>query len=338
MITVPAAFLNAANKTHAPRWRASILDKTGAPLVSDLPVVRGEINSDMDQTTAAVDVPTQESPQKIDQRYLPTGGRLKLEYTIEHLGTWVTVADLDMTASAISRPDSLWTIAASDQSGRIDLDDLARGAPVGSPANIGAAITALAQRTLPGLTVTITGTAATMPVPAGLIRPTGSPWRTIRDLAATAGSYARFTAARTLAVRPVPDFAGTPVDTLGVGDGGVLTAYFINHEMAYNSVALVYEDNLGAVLRTGRWTDTRADSPVAVARIGTEVVWRQSREATAAPTQADADAAAAAIGRRVGGKARAPQLRHPVRPWLEPGDTVTVAYLGGQSEPQIVDS
>ena len=101
---------------------------------------------------------------------------------------------------------------------------------------------------------------------------------------------------------------------------------------------LRYLNQAGDVLRTGIWKDTRTDSPVSVQRLGAHVVLAEDKQVDTPPAQVDADAAAAAIGRRAGGRARSPSIRHVARPWLEPGDTVQVTYAGGPTEAQLIDS
>jgi len=344
VIPVPPAYLDAANRTHEPQWRVSILDRAGVVQVANLPVVAGGItrdNSGSPRTSVNCDVATQQTPQPIDQRYLPTGGRLRVEYRIAELADWVVLADVDMVASAIARPESMWTLAGVGPDARIDLDDLARGARPALTGTVGAAVTALIRRTFPNAPVTVTGAAATQPVPTDYELPgDGSPWRAVEFLATSAGAEVYASGhTREFIVRDIPGIT-TPVDRLGTGAGGVVTGYTLNHEMGYNSVALRYEvkDAEDTEIRTGRWTDTRSTSPVAVQRIGSEVVYAETVRASAAPTQVEADAAAARMGSRVGGRARRGQVRHPTRPWLEPGDTVTVRWLGGPEESHVVEA
>ena len=107
MITTPPGYLQAASRSHAPRWRCSILDSAGTPIVANLPVTQGEIVKDAardPRCTAFVDVPTERTPVPLDQSYLPTGGRLLLQYRIAEYEAWVTVADLDGLREALAAP------------------------------------------------------------------------------------------------------------------------------------------------------------------------------------------------------------------------------------------
>lgn len=344
MITVPADWLQAASGTHAPRWRARILDVSGAVVVDELPVVGGQITRDEarnPRTEVNVDVPTVAVPSLIDQAYLPTGGRLQVQWSVAPSPAWVTVADVDMVASAISRPEDMWTLAGADRAARIALDGLGRGAvPALGGATYADTIAALVHRTFPGTPIAATGPATTRTVPAGWGGTIldGDPWRLAETLAAEAESEVFYDTARRVVVRPVPA-VGTPVDALSVGESGQLTGYTINHQMGLNSVVILYiNEGTGNLMIRGFWEDTRPNSPTSVQRIGSRVSQVFTIRADTAPTRAEADAAAAALARRYAGKAREPELRHPTRPWLEPGDTVAVTYLGGPTENQVIRS
>lgn len=342
MITMPAGWLDAANRTHAPRWRVWMVDQAGAEIGQPMPIVGGRISKTWaltPRTRASIEVPTQMLPALIDQSMIPTGQGIRIEYNIAHYTDWVIIADLDLVSSRISRPGS-WRLEAADRSIRVALDDTARGGWVEPTGTISAAIQYIVKRTFPSTVFTVTGPATTQTVPAGT-KTDGDPWAAAVGLATAAQSevFFRPTDKGLVFVRPLPTVSGAPVDAVGVGPAGQVTQYDLTHEMAYNAVALTYQDKSGGtVLRVGRWTDTRTTSPVAVQRIKSHVVYRETRKADAAPSQAEADAAAAVVGRRVAGRTRSPSIRHVCRPWLEPGDVVDVTYAGGPTERQQVDS
>jgi hypothetical protein len=342
MITVPATYPTAASVTHAPKWRVSMLTAAGTPIHDALPFTGGRIVKDATQSPrcrATIDIPVQPVPGLIDQTMIPTGQRLRFEYSIAHFDTLVTVADLDVVKSTIVRPDSVWRLEAVDRSARIGLDDTARGGWVPqTTGTIAAAIQYIVNRTFPGTTFSITGPALTQTVPADS-KTYGDTWQLAQRFARAAGSEVYFRAHdRVCVVRPVADL-GAPVDSLSVGAEGTVTQYTLDHEMGYSTVAVRYLAIGGDdVLRTGLWVDTRTDSPVAIQRIGSHVVYVQDEETVTAPSQAEADAAAAAIGRRAAGRSRSPSIRHVARPWIEPGDTVRVTYIGGPTEDQLVDA
>ena len=336
MITVPAGYLTAASSTHAPAWRVSMGTPQGMVV---LPILGGSITKDTaaaGRCRAGITVPTQPVAQPIDQAMVPTGQRLLLEYSIQHFGQWVTIADLDVIRSRIVRPDSVWELEAVDRGARVGLDDTARGGWVPqTTGTIAAAIQYIVRRTFPSTVFAITGPALTQAVPPDS-KTFGDPWELAMRMAEAAGSELYFRAHdRVCVVRPKPD-VGTPVDTIAVGVN--VTQVDLAHEAGYNTVGLRYLNQAGDVLRTGIWKDTRTTSPVSVQRLGAHVVLAEDKQVDTPPAQVDADAAAAAIGRRAGGRARSPSIRHVARPWLEPGDTVDVTYAGGPTERQVIDS
>lgn len=341
MIPHPAGWQDAASGTHAPGWRATLLRRDGTVAVANLPVVDGSIDKDEDRRTQlSVNVPTQAVPGLIDQEYLPMGGRVRLDYSIGG-ASWITVADCDMVASAIARPENMWTLAAVDQTYRVGLDDLARGNVNFGTTTIGQAITNLIRRTLPNAGIDITGPATTLPIDRVQDRETdGDPWQVIQSLATSASSWVwQDPSTRTFLVREspaTPAEAGPPVDALTVGPTGSITNYTVNHEMVFNTVVHVWESDANPPTRvTGTWVDTRPTSPVSLQRIGSHAVDAtvyRNVDAAQMPSQAQADSAAQRYAMLTGGQMRKGELRHLSRPWLEPGDPVAVTYLGGPTE------
>jgi hypothetical protein len=341
VIPVAVEVMEAANRTHQPLWRVRMLSSTGTQIGEDLPFTGGTITKTMSvtpRTRATLEVPTQMVPTLIDQNYLPTGQRLVFEYRIDGVGGWVTVADLDMVSSQITRPDSVWVLEAVDRSIRVALDDTARGGWVEPTGTIDSAIRYIVNRTFPGSVFEVSGLAGTMTVPAGTVTD-GDPWSAAVGLATLAQSEVFHRANdRVWVVRfhPAMMWPADPVDSLGVGRQ--ITQYTLTHEAGYSVVALRYRaKDGGAILATGTWVDARTDSPTSIQRIG-RVVYRETRDADAAPTQSEASSAASALGARVAGRARSPSIRHVARPWLEPGDTIDVTYSGGPTERQLIDS
>lgn len=331
----------AASRTHQPLWRVRMLTAGGVPIGEVLPFIGGTISKTTSVTPrcrASLDVPTGMVPVLLDQNYLPTGQRLVFEHKIVGAAEdWRVVADLDMVGSTITRPDSLWRLEACDRSIRVALDDTARGGWVEPTGTIDAAIRYIINRTFPGSTIEVTGPALTQTIPTGT-KTDGDPWAAAVGLATAAQSEVFHRATdRVWIVRPLPVLAVSATDSLGVGEQ--VTQYDLHHEAGFNHVSLSFKDSAGdTILRVGNWTDTRTDSPTSLARLGTHVVYRETRESNAAPTQVEADDAAAAVGLRVAGRARSPTIRHVSRPWLEPGDTIAVTYAGGPTELQLVDS
>lgn len=315
MIAPPdPAWPRAADGHHAPLWRASILTRTGAVAAADLPFTDGAVDKDEDRRcTANINVPTSAVPALADQAYLPMGGRVRIDYSIGGR-LWMTVADLDIVASAIARPENMWTLALADQTYRVAMDDLARGGVVLGTTTYAAAIGNLIRRTFPQAAVDIAGPATTIPIDrAADWADDGDPWQLLQQLAAAASSVLwQDPATRVFKVREAPAApaeTGAPVDVLSVGDGGQLTGYTIDHELGYNQHLLIHESDADPPSRVvGSWLDTRPDSPVAVQRIGSRVVRAERTtgiEAGKMPTKAQADAAAARLAHRTGEIGRA---------------------------------
>jgi hypothetical protein len=66
---------------------------------------------------------------------------------------------------------------------------------------------------------------------------------------------------------------------------------------------------------------------MSIGNLGRRITYWEAREGS--PSQAQANAAAAVLGKRAAGAARALSATIINRPWLEPGDTVAVTYAGG---------
>lgn len=85
--------------------------------------------------------------------------------------------------------------------------------------------------------------------------------------------------------------------------------------------------------RVGVWQDTSTGPSSVTGPYGRHVATEEYRvERGTLPTQAAADAAALAMARRQAGAFRTVNLRTVPAPWVEPGDTVRVEFLGGSSE------
>lgn len=347
MIGVPSVWLQLASATHQPRWRATLCDAAGNALIDPLLIEGGQITREetgAPRTTAEVYLPASPQWALLDQNYLPVGNRLKIDFRIEGDGlgeSWVTMADLDVVDAAISRPDDMWTLFSVDRSARVAQDDLSRSTvPAIGGDLVVDAVRTLVQRTFPGTEVLATGPALTQTVPNKYKEDVaeGSPWDLITALCAEAQSEVFYDVARRVQIRPIPTVATASVDAVDVGEQGVIAAYVVKHEMSVNTVSLVYRNPKNdQVIRRGYAEDRRPYSPSAIQRVGSHVVEGRIISADDAPSQAEADAAAAAILTKAD-KPRSAELQHPTRPWLEPGDTVQVTFLGGPTENQVVES
>lgn len=332
MIPVPEPWLQAATRTHTPAWHitATRFD-AGIPIGAfTVPIVGGILSRTRDaypRTRLQIDVPAAEYPPvPAPAHLLPYGTRVTLRYSLNG-GAPVTIAELHILRSVVERPDSVWQLEAVDASGIVAADTINDRRPAGilPGQTVGQAITALIKRTIGNATVTVTGAASSVTVPPDYDPPV-NPWRAVEDLAAIAGASVHVDAAHPwrFVIGPPPEI-GTPVDTIRPGAGGTVTRYRVHHERTWNAVAAVYTDRDTDTVVTGWWQDDRPDSQLNPNRIGHYMTLR--RDFDGPMTQAGADAMAASIGWREAGFARTTEAYTVPRPWLEPGDTVTMDTL-----------
>ena len=345
MITVPPGWLDDTRRSHAPLWRIDLLDRDGVLLREDITFLDGGLQLDDDRSTSAsIDLPAAPVPALLDQGILPMGNRLRFSYGLGHNpGVWAVIADLDIVSTALSRPEDTWTLSLVDPAQHIRVDDGARGGLTltGTSAQ---AITAIIRRTLPGADISITGRLTTRPVPVDLAedRLPADPWDLAQQIAAAAGAHGWCDpATRRFVFQNLPsDVLAAPVDRLAVAEN--LTAYTVAMDQTYNCAAVTYTSTADPpAVVIGTATDNRADSPVAVGRLGRRIVTGQTIqnvEPAAMPTQAEANEAAAAALAAAAGGMRKTELQHPARPWLQPGDVIEVEYLGGPTELMRIDS
>jgi hypothetical protein len=331
MIPVTAAMKDGALRTHAPRWLLATddgQDWTGMVLDGSLTRSSGRSPRSRLRLTLAGG-----SPRLLDQGLLPTGRDLILSYSQRPATEVIALFTGRLVQSGLTRTESTWDMEAVDHSSTVAADLIAPGG-ITVPATVGALVQALVRRTLPDALFTITGPAATAPVPSDL-EVDGDPWQIIEKACQSCGCEAWFDQNGRCVVRAEPALAA-PVDALRVGSN--VTGYQIGHEAAYSRVELRYKDkSTPPNTRTGVWQDLRADSPTSVARIG-RVTLREDDDSALYPSQAQADAAAAALAGRAAGRARRAVVRHVPRPWLEPGDSIEITLAGGPTETQMIES
>jgi len=338
-VIAPEGAREAASRSHRPEWRVRLWLRNGTTRL--LPVKYGAVIKDLDSTTTInVEIPTGLEPGLLDQDYLPAGSSISAEYRIRNATPWLRIARCDIVSGAIARPESTWVLSCVDRGRRIAKDDLKRSRMILRKAPIAENIANIIRRTFPGINVEATGRATTMefPTPDDLDITQGDPWALCKELAAAAGAIVYEDCARSVfVVENAPDL-DDPVDSLVVGDGGSLTRYTIQHEMGPNMAIMEYVDaDSNSVVRTGQAIDTSPTSPVAYQRVGTYIVTTEQARVKQAPGQADADLAALALLRRESSMMRRANLVHPQRPWLQPGETVSIAYLGGPVEDQVIE-
>lgn len=285
-------------------------------------------------------LPTAITPDRTASPVSPYGGGVLLDVGAEFLGAarWFRLGTLDVTETRISRPDGTITVKAASHEARVDEDRVetrtATSAGTGT-----ALVTSLVRRTLgAGHPVRNLVPGGSDPAyAAGAFRLDGGVWQTVEAIADASGFEAYFDATGVLVLRPTP-VKGTPAARVVVGPGGQLTGYDSVRGWAYNRVAQPYEDDAGARV-VGVWQDTAATSAT---RVGgpygrhTRMLETIRVDTGKLPTQAVADRAAATAARRMAAPFRSATLRTIPAPWVEPGDTVAVEFLGALTESLVV--
>ena len=337
MIPASADMRDRAAMHHAPRWRVTTSDGQDWTRL----IVAGSISRSSGQSprsTLGLTIAEPGKPGTLDQGLLPLGRDVEVRYRIRPYAEELVIAAGRLMGSHLQRDSSTWAMEILDWAGCIRLDLTRPEDWPSRPATVDALIKAIVQRTIPDAVFDITGPAIGAPVPADL-EMDGDPWGIVEGLAQGTGSEAWFKPGRTLVVRPEPQLQATGVDWLKVGNGGTITAYEVGHEAGYSRVEIRYEDKADPPNVTlGVWQDTRPDSPTSVARIGRVTLREDHKALLGVPTQAQADANAAALALRAAGRGRRTVVRHIPRPWIEPGDTVQVTLSGGPTELQLVES
>ena len=267
MIPLPDAdWLVAANHTHEPVWQVDMVAADGTVMAAALPFVDGQYTIDQERACdLSIDVPAGPVPELLSEDFLPLGHRLRLSYRIEPWTDSVVVADLDLVASALARPENVWTLAASDQTRRIGRDDLDRGqVNIGAGDTIAQAVTELVTRTFPAAQLDITGRVLSevIPAKADYQYDAGSPWDLVRELVLGSGAVAwQDPGTRVFHVEDITT-DGPAVDTLAVGDGGNIHRYTIEHQMSYNHSVVTYiDDTPNPSVVVGQYEDRRPTSP-----------------------------------------------------------------------------
>lgn len=328
----------------APLCRVTFLDAAGTPLSSPSPIVpSGRYVADASQwprQTLELTLPTAITPDRTASPVSPYGGSVLLDVGARVLGreSWFRVATLDVTETSIDRPEGTITVSAASHEARVDEDRTDRAA---SSAGTGTAlVVSLVRRTL-GASHPVRNLVPPAQDPAyaaGEFRLEGGVWAVIEDIGDRSGFESWFDAQGALVMAPTPVKKATPDAVVSVGPGGQLTGYTSTRGWAYNRVAQVYEDDAGA-RRTGVWEDT---NPLSATRVtgpyGRHTFMPATIRVDAGklPTQAVADRAAASIARRTAAPFRSASLRTIPAPWVEPGDTVGVDFLGALTERLIV--
>jgi len=333
-----ANFLDALREPHVLYTR--VVSTAPDTTVTELPVVEGAVTLDATVETRArveLSVASPVAPRRTDGPLTPYGAWLDVYRGVRfadgsteaiRLGRFrIDSVDTDLAAGTVR-------VAGYDASVAMRDDKFLAPRTVVAGTTFAAAITALAQETIPGLAIEL---------PAGASAAIATDmsfelerWQAIRELATAIGCEAYIDGDRKLIVRVPPPTASAPVWAVNAGPGGVLTAVAesLTREAAYN-----------AVVATGEALD--GDPPVRGVAYDTTspIAWggpfgHNPRFYSSPLLQTDAQALAAAqsiLATGVGTQ-RAVDFSAVPNPALEPGDPITLTYPDGHTETHIIDT
>jgi hypothetical protein len=333
MIPLPFDGPAAVAVPHEPQWRV-LMDGV------EQPVLDGRIVKSLTTWPAVMvdlKLPASALPGLPSSRVLPFGTTIAVQWRVRPVQAWTTIATGTVVRSQLDRPEGEWNLQAVDNSGIISVDVFDRGTWDPPPGmTVAALANYIVHRTYPGMPVNATGPVTTTPVSDDL-KVTGDPWRAVAEAVDSCDSWARFAVdGSALTIGPAPVIGG-PVQRLATGEAGTITGYSVIFERAYNRAYVTFSDPANRDSKVyGRWTLNDPDSPLNPSNLGTNVGYFEEREGT--PTQAEADLAAQALGRRLLGRGQSSRITHIASPWLEPGDTITVAYTPAISNNELVSS
>lgn len=247
--------------------------------------------------------------------------------------------------SSITRPDGVLELEAWDTTTRMrfvkkpeEKQNLIANAP--ASATVAEAVTAIYQHygvPVPSITG---GTFGDIDLSdfdtAGMLG-----WEAVEEITDSEGAEAFADAAGGLRIRRNPDLGDVDKGVrFGVGENGTMTAYTLDMDRRTNEVLVTvsYKDaaqESGTGYRVGVWRDT---GPLTgVATVGAITSTRTVRKGPSwkDKPQADLDAIAANMSKRLRGYARSVVITALPR-IVAPGDTVRVAFLNGRSERYLV--
>jgi hypothetical protein len=321
-----------------PLCRVTFYAPGGAALLSQ-DVTEGEFTAtagEWPRETCDLTLPTALTPAATTPPVSAYGGSLRVEFGARITGVdyMFTRATLAVHRTVVDRPAGTVNVRAVSYEARVN-EDRYTNKDATNAGKASAVVTALVRRTL-GATWPVRNLLSTdVDLAAGAFPLDGDVWPTVEAIMNATGGEAVFGPTGELILRDDPG-KGSPVLTLQTGETGpgTLTGYRSERGWAFNRVAVVYiEQGTGTPGRVvGLWEDTTSTTGV------NSPYGRHTRrdvvtvDAGKLPTQAAANKAAATIARRAQGRYRNTVLRHQPAPWLDPGDTVRVAYLGGMSE------
>lgn len=247
---------------------------------------------------------------EIDCGYILPGGEEDVQ----------TIADLGLRQIKVSRPDNRVLLeCASDEALLIDASPAANASTTG--ATTAAAITDLIGQGIspaPMVTSSVTG-------PSVTVDPVTDRFETVRDLADRVNAKVYDDGLRDWFIVPAPTVAATPNMSLTVGEGGTIldSDSTLTRDGWFNYVYLRYRwTNTSGVDQSVQATAAINEGPFAITGPSGKRIYMEEREVPT--TQAEANAAAAALLDRFMTRSTTYSLSSIAAYWLRPGQTVSV--------------
>jgi len=245
-----------------------------------------------------------------------------------------TIANLALRSRTVTRPDNRMALTAhSDESLVID-----SAAQIGGTINEINTINAIAyviHQPLPGAAINYTGAPAGSAVNQTQVDT--DKWDTIADLADRIDCKVYDDGLRQWWIQPTATL-GTPALSVAPGVGGTLieSDADLNRDDFANWVILRYLWTDAANVRQRVVASQKVQTGTYAATTGNTKMYLEERDTPT--TQAQADAAAAALVKRMVSRGRALRIVTPSAYWVRPGDTLTVQLPTGDPETHLVAS
>lgn len=246
-----------------------------------------------------------------------------------------TIADLSFRRRRVQRPDDRMPVEGlSDEA--LVIDNAASTSLTVNQASTVAGIQYVIGLVLPAATITTTAPAG----PAvNTVAAPGDKWDTIADLANQAGARVFDDGLRGWHIDPSPVLTA-PVHTVATGPAGTITSSDTGlgrDDGWYNRVFLRYEwTDAGGTDHVVVTVKSVTSGPFTTTGGNVRCYTREIRDV--ATTQAQADAAATALLKRLVNRGRSFELDAVSAYWIRPGMTVTEALPLGDSEDHLVSA
>jgi len=362
VISVNARITNNYGLVHEPKTRVTFYHPDGTTSKT-LAITQGTLNHDVSMwpnITADLTVQTGNVvPAALPTALTPYGGWAKIELgnvapaSLSGFGgtattDWYTLATLKVTEVETDYPSGAIRVQLADVSAQID--ERAFELPYKATTSI---LTSAFVTNLVASTATVVNNLGALDRSMSATHQAdGSVWQAVVDALAAASAHARIDELGRIVLEPLPALKITPDQVFTFGSRGTLVGYRTRLRWGPNRIAIRFTDpawrpqatyaaqgtqgQQDAPITLGTWEDTTTGSPTHITGYygRHSFVWSKQQKVT----QAEADAAAAAFGRRVRGRVALTTIDVVPAPWVVPGDTIAVDLLDKTRHRHIVQA